>query len=93
MLDERFNQTIQSMLVKYARKQKQCWDDHLDECIYAYNTARQSSSCYTPFELMFSRKAILPIDLEVEKKEASDALTECLPQPQAGTAHTSTVYI
>ena len=69
-LDEQFNQTIQGMLVNYAMKQKQCWDDHLDECFSTYNTARQSSSCYTPFELMFARKAILPVDLEVEKKRS-----------------------
>ena len=90
-LDERFNQTIQSMLVKYARKRKQCWEDHLDECIYAYNTARQASSCYTPFQLMFARKAVLPIDLEMERAPAVDALMECLPQPQPGTAHNFTV--
>lgn len=32
----------------------------------AYNTARHESSKFTPFELMFSRKAILPIDIQCD---------------------------
>lgn len=29
-LDERFNQTIQSMLVKFCDTRKDVWDEHLD---------------------------------------------------------------
>ena len=31
-----------------------------------YNTARHESSKFAPFELMFSRKAILPIDIDCD---------------------------
>lgn len=75
-LDERFNQTLQQMLVKFKKNH---WDDFLDSCLYAYNTARQQSSKYTPFELMFSRKAILPVDFPIEKKEV-DRIVESLPE-------------
>ena len=61
-LVERFNQTIQGMLVKFVAE-KETWEDYLDTCIYAYNTSRHESSLFTPFELMFGRKAVLPIDL------------------------------
>ena len=60
---ERFNQTIQGMLVKFIGEKKETWEDYLDTCIYAYNTSRHESSRFTPFELMFGRKAVLPIDL------------------------------
>ena len=43
------------------------WDSCIDCSIYAYNTAVHESTLYTPFELMFGRKAILPIDIEMTR--------------------------
>ena len=51
------------MLVKFVDEKKETWEDYLDTCIYAYNTSRHESSLFTPFELMFGRKVVLPIDL------------------------------
>ena len=62
------NQTPQSMLVKFIEEKKDIWEDYLDICVFAYNTARHDSTGYTPFELMFGRKPLLPIDIDVEKK-------------------------
>ena len=40
-LDERLNQTLQRMLVKYLNSDhKDVWDEFLDTCIFAYNTSR-----------------------------------------------------
>lgn len=72
------------MLVKFIQDNKRSWEDYLDQCVYAYNTARHESSRYTPFELMFSRKAVLPIDLQT--KEVSSILLE----RQAGASLTCT---
>lgn len=70
------------MIVKFIGKKKQDWEDYLDECLFAYNTARQESSKFTPFELMFSRKAILPVDLQTQKKDAKGILEQWLPELQ-----------
>ena len=51
------------MLVKFVDEKKETWEDYLDTCIYAYSTSRHESSLFTPFELMFGRKTVLPIDL------------------------------
>ena len=32
-------------------------------CIYTYNTSKHESSKYTPFEAMFRRRAVLPVDI------------------------------
>ena len=61
-LDERFNQTLQGMLVKLVHEKKEKWSDVLDGCVFAYNTSVQDSTKYTPFQLMFGRQATLPID-------------------------------
>ncbi len=52
------------MLVKFINDKKDTWEDYLDTCIFAYNTSKQESIKYSPFELMFARKPVLPIDLQ-----------------------------
>ena len=34
-------------------KTKHSWEEFLDACVFAYNTAQHESTCYTPFDLMF----------------------------------------
>ncbi len=75
-LDERFNQTLQKMLTKYVHDKKEVWDNYLDTCIYAYNTAVHESTSFSPFELMFGRKAVLPVELDMEEREAKSIIDE-----------------
>ena len=75
-LDERFNQTLQNMLVKYVDQKKERWEEFLDTCVFAYNTAKHDSSQFSPFELMFSRKAVLPIDINTEAKNVEMVLDD-----------------
>ena len=42
--------------------------------MYAYNTSVLETTGFTPFELMFGWRAVLPIDLEIEKKDCKDVL-------------------
>ena len=51
------------MLVKYVFDKQEQWSFYLDTCVFAYNTSRHESSKYTPFFLMFGRRATLPIDI------------------------------
>ena len=53
-LDERWNQTLKQMLVKFtiASARKDEWDTFLDTCVFAYNTAKHESRLHAPFELI-----------------------------------------
>lgn len=64
------------MLVKYIKDKKSSWEEFLDTCVFAYNTAQHESTRYTPFELMFGRKPVLPIDIDMEKKDPAMLLNE-----------------
>uniref|UniRef100_A0A1X7VTW9 Integrase catalytic domain-containing protein n=1 Tax=Amphimedon queenslandica TaxID=400682 RepID=A0A1X7VTW9_AMPQE len=75
-LDERWNQTLKHMIVKFTSDRKDQWDDFLDTCVYSYNTAKHESTNYTPFELMFGRKANLPLDLDFESLNVENLLNE-----------------
>lgn len=52
------------MLLKYIQENKSSWDEFLDTCVFAYNTAEHESTKFSPFELMFGRKPVLPVDIE-----------------------------
>ena len=59
------------MLVKFVHTNKDCWEDYLDTCVYAYNTSKHESLRFSPFDIMFGCLAVLLIDLQthhVDKK-------------------------
>ena len=57
------------MLVKFVHTNKDCWEDYLDTCVYAYNTSKHESSRFSPFDIMFGHLAVLPIDLQTDCKD------------------------
>ena len=61
-LIERFNATFHPQLAKLYNAELNNWDDYLSSVLYAYNTGVQSSTGYSPFQLMFGRHPILPLD-------------------------------
>lgn len=53
---ERFNQTLQDMLSKsMADNEEGEWDEILDDCLFAYRSAKHASTGFSPFYLMFNR--------------------------------------
>ena len=52
-------------LSKFAQEKRESWYEQLVEVVYSYNTAVQESTRRSPFEVMFGRKANLPIDFNV----------------------------
>ena len=39
-LDEKFNQTLKNMLVRFVTSKKESWVQYLDTCVYAYNSSK-----------------------------------------------------
>lgn len=70
-LVERLNRTLKTSLAAMAGKEdKLNWDNYLPFVTFAYNTAKQASTGFSPFEILFGRKAILPLaeELEIDPK-------------------------
>ena len=57
---ERMNQTIICMISKQDKKAH--WSEHLPEMLSAYNGMRSAVTGYSPYFLLFGRKARMPVD-------------------------------
>lgn len=61
---ERYNRTLLSMLGTWEDKDKQHWIEFVKPLVHAYNYARNDTTGYSPYELMFGRQPpTLPVDL------------------------------
>ena len=69
------------MVVKFCNVKKTNWDDFLNTCDFAYNTSCHESTLYTLFEIMFGRKAILPIDFQMHVNIAKRVEEPFNPKP------------
>lgn len=54
-LTERFNQTLQTALLKVVNDTQSDWDYHLPAILFAYRTSIQKATKFTPFSLMYCR--------------------------------------
>ena len=56
---ERYNRTLNSMLIAFAHKNQRTWDTHLSELQFALNAARSEASGYSPNFLVFGREIVV----------------------------------
>ena len=68
-LDERMNQTITKVIMKYVNSEIEDWDEHIDAVLFSYRTSIHASTKYTPFFFMYGRDAILPLQLTKNPSE------------------------
>jgi len=59
---ERANQTITTRIPMFINKNQDDWDEHVPYATFSTNIHENSSTGYSPFELLFGRKPLLPID-------------------------------
>ncbi|GFV14198.1 retrovirus-related Pol polyprotein from transposon opus [Trichonephila clavipes] len=61
-LTERFNKTLADMLSMYVDVGQKNWDEILPFVTFAYNTAKQETTGFTPFYLLHGREAETTLD-------------------------------
>ena len=70
-LVERFNQTLKTMLRKTAKEEGKNWDKLLPYVLFAYREVLQTSTGFSPFELLYGRQVRGPLDVLRETWESS----------------------
>ena len=59
---ERMNQTIIRIIGKLEQDKKAHWSEHLPKMLAAYNGTHSAVTGYSPYFLLFGRKARIPVD-------------------------------
>ena len=62
-LVERFNGTLKAMLRKVAQEKPSDWDRYIPAALFAYRELPQSSTGFSPFELLFGRSPRGPSEI------------------------------
>ena len=65
---ERMNRTLLAMLRTLPETQKSQWHKMVNKMTFAYNATRHDTTQYSPYFLMFGRRAKIPLDNIVGKK-------------------------
>lgn len=81
-LTERLNRTLADMLSMYIDLNHKNWDEILPYATFAYNTAVQETTRFTPFELVYGRQVTTPLDamLPVDNSSIMDDDIEDMTQ-------------
>lgn len=61
-MTERFNRTLGDMLAMYVASDQSRWDHVLPFVTYAYNTATQTTTGFSPFFLLYGREPTCTLD-------------------------------
>ena len=75
---------MKKMLIKFVGTRKETWDEHLDSCMFAYNTSCQESTLHSPFEVMFGQLARLPIEVDTDREDLIQRLDTYLNESKVG---------
>ena len=75
-LVERFNQTLKSMVSKAVTTERKDWDKLIPYLLFAYCEVPQSSTGFSPFELVYGCAVRGPLDILRESWEASHRSSE-----------------
>lgn len=79
---ERYNRVLGTQLTIFAEGKPKTWDSYMDALVFAYNTTIHTSHLNTPYQLVFGRQPIKPIDraigrpLQVPVKDNPADITE-----------------
>lgn len=85
------NREIEEILTKTVQLHKKDWSSRLPEAVWAYRTTWKTTTGFTPFELLYGKTTMLPIEFQHKTLrttlqlniDISEAQKECLLQLSA----------
>eukprot|EP00253_Pinus_taeda_P034324 PITA_34324 len=63
---ESSNKIIEAILTKTIASHRRDWDTKLPEALWAYRTTWRSTTGYSPYQLLFGKQPIFPIEFEIQ---------------------------
>lgn len=63
---ESTNKVIKAILTKTVSSHRQDWVTRLPEALWAYRTTWRNTTGYSPYQLVFGKEPIFPIEFEIQ---------------------------
>jgi hypothetical protein len=63
---ESTNKVIEDILTKTIQLHQKDWANRFSEALWAYRIAWRNETCHTPYELVYGKKVLLPIEFQVK---------------------------
>jgi hypothetical protein len=62
---ESTNKVLETILTENVQLHHKDWDDRLLEALWAYRTTWRNTTRHTPYELVYGKQVLLPIEFQV----------------------------
>jgi hypothetical protein len=59
------NKVLEAILTKNVQLHHRYWDDRLPDALWAYQTTWRNTTRHTPYELVYGKQVLLPIEFQV----------------------------
>ena len=79
---ESTNKVIEAILTKIAREHRRDWFDRLHEALWAYRTTWRSTTDFSPYELVYGKILVFPIEFEIKTLRTASAVNLNLTMAQ-----------
>eukprot|EP00253_Pinus_taeda_P008259 PITA_08259 len=63
---ESTNKVIEAILTKTIKENRKDWSQRLPEALWAYRTTWRNTTGFSPYELVFGKNAIFPVEFEIK---------------------------
>ena len=63
---ESTNKVIENILTKTVNSHRKDWADRLPEALSAYRTTWRDTTGFSPYDLVYGKSAIFPIEFEIK---------------------------
>ena len=60
------NRVLEAILTKTVQHHHKDWADRLPEGLWAYRTTWRNTTGFTPYELVYGKHVVLPIEFEIK---------------------------
>lgn len=76
------NRELQHIITKSISIHQRDWGERLAEAVWAYRVTWKTSTGFTPFQLVYGKSAVMPIELEIKILKMATRLNLCLDKAQ-----------
>ena len=84
---ESTNKVIEAILTKIVTSHKHDWATRFLEYLWAYRTTWRNTTGYSPYQLMFGKEPIFPIEFEIQTLRIAQAVGLDLNEAQINRLH------